>query len=52
MIDRDLMLAVLAMDTYHRDYNRGLSIVQGAQIGHATLANVSIASNPAANFFA
>lgn len=51
-MNRDLMLAILAMDAYNQGDNAGLTGV-GSQIGFATKLTIELPSgSPEASFFA
>ena len=51
-ISDDLMLAVLAMDSYNRGYDPGLKVV-GPQVGNASILEVGLPQgSEAASFFA
>ena len=52
---RDLFLAILALDSYNRGYNpglTGLSEAVGTQIGTATITKTTKDANQAASFYA
>ena len=52
--EKDLFMAILSIDAYHRGYDRGISLPDSSTIGNATIINTGPASGVwvAAGFYA